>query len=100
MINVKQTIERLEAATFKVTIEVDGNEYVNTYKRSNAIFPAYKSLVEVLRNYQDDEVLLETNSKQLATELMNSPNRNTTLLNMFDDVVTKNNLTVNVIDHQ
>jgi len=98
MIEVKQMIERLEAATFKAKIEVEGKEYVYTYARSNAIFPAYKSLVEVLRKYYDDEVLLETNCKQLATELEKAPNRNTTLLNMFDDVVTKNNLTVTIVD--
>ncbi|MEK5426964.1 hypothetical protein [Cytobacillus sp. FSL R7-0680] len=94
---LKQKIERIDPAVFTAeTTFTDkaGNVIVRsrTYERCNSIYAAYKSLVFALYDVEDCEVKFTTNHRQLNRELFEEKNKNTTLANMLDDVLAKNNI--------
>lgn len=97
--DVYQKIERIGPAQFEAEIKlVDGDKTekitTRTYERCNSIFAAYKSLIKALRGLHDCTVTLHTNHHQLSVELFHERSKNTTLANMLDDIIARNNLEI------
>ncbi|MED4311686.1 hypothetical protein P9210_03590 [Heyndrickxia coagulans] len=94
-----QKIERIGPAQFEAEIKLvdgSGNEKITTrtYERCNSIFAAYKSLIIAIRGLHDCTVTLHTNHHQLSVELFHERAKNTTLANMLDDIIARNNLEI------
>ncbi|MGN7409850.1 hypothetical protein [Sporosarcina sp. SAFN-010] len=97
MIEITQQIEQTDPAEYVVTILKDGEEYEKeVFSRSNAVFPAYRTLINVLRDFEDDTVHVLTDSAPLAREFNNTPNPNATMLRQLNDVVARQGLTVTI----
>lgn len=96
--NIKQTIENLDHGIYSVQIELPDNQLITrTYERSNEIFPAYKTLVEVLRRYDGVGIYVETNCKALAKEYnAEYQNRNSKLLNELQEIIARRGLSVTI----
>ncbi|WP_025783069.1 hypothetical protein [Sporosarcina sp. D27] len=99
MNEITQQIEQTGPAEYTVTLLKDGEEYgEEVFTRSNAVFPAYRTLINVLRDFEDKTVHVLTDSAPLAREFNNTPNPNATMLRQLNDVVARQGLTV-IITH-
>lgn len=95
---IKQNIEKLDYATYCVKIELpDGQMVTRTYERSNEVYPAYKTLMEVLGRYDGVGIYVETNCKALAREYNSEhQNPNSTLLNDLKEIIARRGLSVTI----
>lgn len=93
---IRQRIEKLDFAVYRVTLELPEGELITrTYERSNEVFPAYKTLVEVLRQYDGIGIHVETNCKALADEYnAETQNPNARLLNQLKEIIAQRGLSV------
>lgn len=98
--NITQRIEKLDFATYYVTLELpNGDLITRTYERSNQVFPAYKTLVEVLRRYDGVGIHIKTNCKAIADEYnAEYQNPNSKLLNELKEEIARRGLSV-MIDY-
>jgi len=96
--DIKQYIEKLDYATYCVTLELpDGQLVTRTYERSNEVFPAYKTLVEVLGRYDGVGIHVETSCRALAREYnAEHQNPNSTLLNDLKEIIARRGLSVTI----
>ncbi len=93
VIQIEQTLTKVAAAEVDVILSVEGEEIFREYKRSNNVFPAYHSLIEVLRGYTDATIHVKTNSKALADEYNATyENRHATHLGNLMQVISRNNI--------
>lgn len=90
MVNITQIIREKDAATFEVTLNVDGKEVVEVFEKSNAVFPVYKTITEVLHDYDGVSVKVKTNSPILVKEFNEIENRNSTLLQRLRNIAARN----------
>lgn len=98
IVKLKQTLTQVDVAEYDVQIELpDGSLYRETFTRSNAIYPAFKTLIRTLQPFKDDAIHVETNSKPLAEEYNAArQNPNAALLNNLKTVIARQNLDVTV----
>jgi len=97
-LTMTQTITPIDFAEYDVQIELPNGElYVKNYKRSNEVHPAYRTLMIVLRAYDDVAIHVKTNCKPLATEFNAVvENPNAALLRNLKSVIARHNLDVTV----
>lgn len=95
---LKQTITQIDVAEYDVQIEMsDGSTYAETFTQSNAVYPAFKTLIRVLQPLKDVSVHIETESKPLADEYNAiQQNPNAALLNHLKMVIVRQNLDVTI----
>lgn len=97
MTEITQKIEQTGPAEYVVKILKNGEEYEKTeFTRSNAVFPAYRTLINMLRDFEDEEVHVLTDSAPLAREFNNTPNPNATMLRNLKDVAARQGVTVTI----
>ncbi|WP_374965503.1 hypothetical protein [Lysinibacillus sp. RS5] len=95
---LKQTITQVDVAEYDVQIEMpDGTIYTKTFSRSNAIYPAFKTLIRMLQPFEDVALHVQTNSRPLADEYNAiQQNPNAALLNHLKMVIARQNLDVTI----
>lgn len=93
---IKQSIKKLGDATYEVTLNVDGEEYSEVFERSNAVFPAYKSLTKALYEFDGVAIDVITDSEAVVREFNTVENSNSTLLNSLKNVIARNALVVTI----
>jgi|SRR5699024_2785176 len=102
VINIEQTIKRTGKGSYDVIMNIkNGSDTENiefNYSQTNGIFPLYNSLINVIRKYENVHIELTTNNKIFAKEIKGSPNRNTSLLNIYIDIQKQQGVTLDVID--
>lgn len=95
--HITQTIEHVGDAAYKVTLEIDGNTYEEHYERSNAVFPAYKTIINAIKTLENvSHVTVTTNSEQLIYEYNKLPNKNATLLRQLRETAALKGVTLSV----
>lgn len=83
---IKQTVEQVAPAVYDVTITREGADPIrDTYEKTNAVFPAYRSLFKELYKCRGCDVLLTTNSV-IAREFNDAENQNTRLLQQLKEI--------------
>lgn len=97
MIGITQHVEQTGDAEFTVKIQVGDNEPTSeTFKRTNKVFPAFRSLIDTLQTIEDQPVSVATNFDKLVEEFNSLPNRNQTHLQHLRDVVARNGITLTI----
>lgn len=93
-----QRIKRTDHAEYELQLELpDGNLITRSYTRSNEIFPAYKTLGEVLRKYDGVGIHVETNCLSLVAEFNTvQSNPNSRLLNELHEIIARRGLSVTI----
>lgn len=93
-----QTIKQIDFAEYDVVIELPNGElYANNFKRSNEVHPAYRTLMIVLRAYENATIHIKTNCKPLATEfnaIVQNPHA--ALLQNLKAIIARRNLDVTI----
>jgi len=98
---IEQRIERTGPAEYLTVVTLrDGDKervFEKTYYKTSPIFSAYKSLIHVLRSLRNCDVTLESNNYEMLSEISNRSIENgMALLNIFEDVIERNNINVHV----
>ncbi|KOS64475.1 hypothetical protein FJQ98_21120 [Lysinibacillus agricola] len=95
---LKQTITQIDVAEYDVQIEIsDGSIYAENFTQSNAVYPAFKTLIRVLQPFKDVALHVQTNSQPLADEYnATQQNPNAALLNHLKMVIARQNLDVTI----
>src|SRR5699024_9063514 len=89
-ISIKQELIHKGGRNYDVIMTVDRGDDVekveHNFTDTNGIYPLYRSLIDTLRDIEDAHVDLITGNEAFVNELNGSPNRNSKLLSMFNDI--------------
>lgn len=101
IISIKQELIYKGGRAYDVIMTVDRGdskeEVEHNFTDCNGIYPLYRSLIDTLRDIEDAHVDLTTENDAFVNELNGSPNRNSKLLSMFNDIKQIQGVTVNAI---
>lgn len=96
IIKIKQEIIEIDPGIYDVDIKVDeGDIQVFEYNDTNAIYPLYNSLIQVIKEMEDVHIELETSDKRFAIEISGNPNRNSRMLEILIEIKERRNITIN-----
>lgn len=97
-IDIKHEIKQTGDAEYTVSIKIDDNEpYSETFCRSNAVWPAYRSMIDTVNKLEDCTVTVTTNSAPLEHEYNGAPNPNATMLQHLKDVAARKNVDLTIL---
>ena len=100
-IEIEQEIERHERGQFSVLMTVTDSEVILSkefmYYKTNQAYPIYKSLISILREYSNVNVILMTKNIYVLQEINNIHGATGTLAKMLAELLTENNLTIKAI---
>lgn len=100
-ISIKQELIHKGGREYDVIMTIErGNDVEkveHNFKDTNGIYPLYRSLINTIRDIEDTHVDLVTENEAFVEELNGSPNRNSRLLNMFNDIKQVQGVTINAI---
>ena len=97
-ISIKQELFNLGGRNYDVIMTVDRGDDTEViefnYEDSNGIFPLYNSLINTIRGIEDAHVELKTVNPDFISEITGSPNKNSRLLNILNDVKQAQGVTI------
>src|SRR5690625_4400774 len=95
-INITQELTKTGNASYEVRMTVNDAEEseIFTFDNTNGVYPLYKSLIEIIKEYKDVTVNLTTSDSRFGKEIQGVPNRNTTLLDILKDVQERNEIEI------
>lgn len=100
-IEIEQKLERKAPGHFHVTIKViDNGEVLTkeyTYYRTNRAFPSYKSLISVLRKFEEVDVVLRTDYGRMISEINEAEDERAPLAKMLIELLIENNITIKAV---
>lgn len=97
-VKITQTLEQTGDASYLVKLEVDKGVDMEViefrYDRCNQVFPAYRSLINILPDYEDVHIELQTDSEALVREYNDLPNKNARLLQILKETLERQGITL------
>ncbi|WP_153733491.1 hypothetical protein [Sporosarcina obsidiansis] len=96
-VKITQQIEQTAPAEYAVTLTMNGEHYsTDVFQRGNAVFPAYRTLMNAMYDIEDCALHVLTDSAPLVREFNGTPNPNATMLRNLNDVIAQQGLTVSI----
>lgn len=97
-IKITQKLIKTGDASYQIRMEVDSANDIEiiefNYEKTNAIYPLYRSLIEVLKQYENVHIKLKTSSEVFVREVKGIPNKNTRLLEILKEIKERQNITI------
>lgn len=97
-VKITQQIMQTAPAEYVVTMTIgECQPYEETYTRSNAVFPAYRTLIQALRDIEDCDAHVTTESAPLVREFNASRvNPNSSLLRQLVETSARQGITLTI----
>lgn len=98
---IEQKLNRVAPGNFIVTMTVTDNDEVwskeYTYFRTNKAFPSYKSLISVLREFEEVDVEFKTDNRYMVSEINGESDSRGNLAEMLSELLFENNITIKAV---
>lgn len=100
-IEIEQRLKRTGPRSYqvKMTVKQKGltEVYEFNFEDTNAIYPLYKSLIHVIRLFNNVDIKLKTQSKVFAGEVNGRAGKNARLFNILKDTKRENSVSIDAI---
>ena len=100
-IEIEQTITRTGLRSYQVKMIVKQKGLTEVYEfnfyNSNAIYPLYKSLIFIVRMFNNVHITLKTPSKVFAGEVNGKAGKNARLFNILNETKQQHGVSIDAI---
>lgn len=100
-IEIEQTLTRTGPRNYQVRMIVKQNNLTEVYEfnfeNTNGIYPLYKSLIYIVRRFNNVHVELKTPSKVFAGEVNGQAGKNTRLYGILNDTKQQHGVEIDAI---